>query len=205
MGFDISPSMLDIAVARGVGAGDVAEADMGQGLPFRDGAFDGAVSISAVQWLCNADARSHDPRRRIHVFFSSLYRVLARGARAVLQIYPDGASQAQMLTTAAMRAGFTGGLVVDFPHSTRAKKYFLVLMVGSSGYVPQAKGLDGGEGSEGEIDVEGRQKGARRGKRDLGPRKGKQWVHKKKAQRRMRGDQTASDSKFTARKRKPKF
>ena len=38
--------------------------------------------------------------------------------------------QATLLTNAAMKVGFSGGLVVDFPHSTRAKKYFLVLMVG---------------------------------------------------------------------------
>lgn len=40
----------------------------------------------------------------------------------VLQIYPENAAQAQLLTSSAMRAGFTGGLVVDYPHSTRAKK-----------------------------------------------------------------------------------
>lgn len=28
-----------------------------------------------------------------------------------------------MITQQAMKAGFTGGLVVDYPHSTRAKKY----------------------------------------------------------------------------------
>lgn len=67
--------------------------------------------------------------------------------------------QAQMLTSAAMRAGFSGGLVVDFPHSTRAKKFFLCLMVGSSGALPQAKGLDGEE-EEGddEVSVGGRQR-----------------------------------------------
>ena len=51
------------------------------------------------------------------------------------------------MTDAAMRAGFSGGLVVDFPHSTRAKKYFLVLMVGS-GALPAAAGEDGGEPDE---------------------------------------------------------
>lgn len=44
-----------------------------------------------------------------------------------------------MLVSSAMRAGFSGGLVVDFPHSTRAKKYFLVLMVGTSTHVPQVR------------------------------------------------------------------
>jgi 18S rRNA (guanine1575-N7)-methyltransferase len=28
-----------------------------------------------------------------------------------------------MITQQAMKAGFTGGLVVDYPNSTRAKKY----------------------------------------------------------------------------------
>lgn len=36
--------------------------DLGHGLPLRPGAFDGAISISAVQWLCNADRAGHDPR-----------------------------------------------------------------------------------------------------------------------------------------------
>ena len=35
-----------------------------------------------------------------------------------------------MITTAAMKSGFTGGLVVDFPNSTRAKKYYLVIEAG---------------------------------------------------------------------------
>lgn len=52
-GVDISKSMLDVALEREVD-GDVCLADMGHGLPFRVGTFDGAISISAVQWLCNA-------------------------------------------------------------------------------------------------------------------------------------------------------
>ena len=47
-----------------------------------------------------------------------------------------------------------GGLVVDYPHSTRAKKYYLVLMVGNAGAMPQAKGLDGEEGSDEEAEVQ---------------------------------------------------
>jgi hypothetical protein len=39
-----------------------------------------------VQWLCNADRSSHEPRKRLKAFFESLYRCLARGARAVLQV-----------------------------------------------------------------------------------------------------------------------
>lgn len=73
------------------------------------------------------------------------YGCLARGARAVLQMYPENAKQAEMLTSAAMRAGFTGGLVVDFPNSAKAKKYFLVLMVGQPAEPMDLQGLDGEE------------------------------------------------------------
>ena len=38
-----------------------------------------------------------------------------------------------MLTTTAMRCGFSGGLVVDYPNSTKAKKYYLVLSAGTPG------------------------------------------------------------------------
>ena len=37
-----------------------------------------------------------------------------------------------MITSAAMKSGFTGGLIVDFPNSKKAKKYFLFLMAGYS-------------------------------------------------------------------------
>jgi len=33
--------------------------------------------------------------------------------------------QLELITQQSMRAGFTGGLVVDFPNSTKAKKYVL--------------------------------------------------------------------------------
>lgn len=68
-----------------------------------------------------------------------------------------------MLTSAAMRAGFSGGVVVDFPHSTRAKKYFLVLMVGSATPLPAAEGLDGSEpADEGQVNMINRKQQKRR-------------------------------------------
>ena len=66
--------------------GDLLLGDLGHGLPLRKGMFDGAISISAVQWLCNADRRTDDPRRRLRRFFETLYASLAAGARAVLQV-----------------------------------------------------------------------------------------------------------------------
>jgi 18S rRNA (guanine1575-N7)-methyltransferase len=37
----------------------------------------------------------------------------------------------------ATRAGFTGGLVVDYPNSRRAKKYFLCLFTSTGGVTPK--------------------------------------------------------------------
>ena len=56
--------------------GDLFLWDMGDGLGFRAGAFDGAISVSALQWLCNADRRDHHPPKRLYRFFSSLYACL---------------------------------------------------------------------------------------------------------------------------------
>ncbi len=55
-------------------------------------------------------------------FFQSLYQCLVRGGRAVFQFYPENTSQADLLCSAATKCGFNGGLVVDYPNSTRAKK-----------------------------------------------------------------------------------
>lgn len=218
VGMDISEAMLEVAAERGVD-GDTCLADMGQGLPLRGGCFDGAISISAVQWLCNADTAAADPRKRLRRFFESLYGCLARGARAVLQMYPENAKQAEMLTSAAMRAGFTGGLVVDFPNSAKAKKYFLVLMVGQPAEPMDLQGLDGEEAPSG-VAVVGRQKdGGRHGRKGrkgsigrtvLSARhpdsKGKAWIHRKKDAMRAKGYLNVPlDSKYTGRKRKSKF
>lgn len=121
VGVDISRDMLRVAKFREV-EGDLLEGDMGHGLPFRQGCFDGAISISAIQWLCYSDRHAYDPRKRLVVFFQSLYKCLRRGARAALQFYPKDADQLQLITASAMRAGFGGGVVIDFPNSSKAKK-----------------------------------------------------------------------------------
>ena len=79
---DISKWMLGVASEREI-EGDLIYADMGQGLPFRPGTFDAAISISAIQWLCTAETKLEDPIKRIHAFFESLYRLLVRGGRCV--------------------------------------------------------------------------------------------------------------------------
>jgi len=131
LGMDISSAMLKVAVDREA-EGDVVHSDMGHGFGFRAGTFDGAVSISALQWLCSAEQAVQNPYRRLNKFFSSLYACLIKGARCAFQFYPASPEQVEMITSAAMKNGFTGGLIVDFPNSKKAKKYFLFLMAGYS-------------------------------------------------------------------------
>jgi hypothetical protein len=76
------------------------------------GTFDGCISISALQWLCNADNNEQNPVKRInrcvpfalsvlfymlyfvmrssnlHRFFLSLYGCMIRGSRCIFQFYP---------------------------------------------------------------------------------------------------------------------
>jgi len=113
---------------------------MGQGLPFKAGIFDGAVSISALQWLCYANKTSHHPAKRLLQFFSTLFACLSRNARAVLQFYPENSEQVDLITTQAIKAGFFGGVIIDYPNSTKAKKMFLVLMTGGAAPLPKALG-----------------------------------------------------------------
>ncbi|XP_068640302.1 18S rRNA (guanine-N(7))-methyltransferase RID2 isoform X2 [Aristolochia californica] len=211
IGLDISQSMLTLE--REVD-GDLLLADMGQGLGLRPGVFDGAISISAVQWLCNADKSSNEPRLRLKAFFVSLYRCLARGARAVLQLYHENEAQLELITTSAMRAGFAGGLVVDFPHSTRAKKTFLVLTCGPpsiSTALPKAKVEDGESCSDESSDEENQtvsvsDRHRSRKKQKINKKgKGRDWVLKKKEQMRKKGHTVPPDTKYTARKRKARF
>ncbi|EEC03516.1 methyltransferase, putative [Ixodes scapularis] len=81
VGVDISQAMLNVALEREA-SGDMLLGDLGHGVCFRAGAFDGAISISALQWLCNADKKSHNPVQRLHKFFSSLYACLLSGESA---------------------------------------------------------------------------------------------------------------------------
>uniref|UniRef100_A0A8C6RMZ4 18S rRNA (guanine-N(7))-methyltransferase n=1 Tax=Nannospalax galili TaxID=1026970 RepID=A0A8C6RMZ4_NANGA len=188
VGIDISTAMLDAALDRDT-EGDLLLGDMGQGIPFRPGSFDGCISISAVQWLCNANKKSDIPAKRLYRFFSSLYAVLVRGARAVLQLYPENSEQLELITTQATRAGFTGGVVVDFPNS------------GSMGKGLQSSPLCSLATSSQLSLARAPHKMARRGLM----KKSREWVLEKKARRRRQGKEVRPDTQYTGRKRKPRF
>jgi 18S rRNA (guanine1575-N7)-methyltransferase len=196
-GMDISDSMLQIAKEREV-EGDLILQDMGDGFSFRVGTFDGAISISAVQWLMNADKKSHHPQKRLAKFFFSLYKCLKKGARAVFQLYAESSKQLDVITNCALKAGFSGGVVVDFPHSTRAKKYYLCLFAGiPNNQVRLPKGLEEESEEQNEIKNEGRKKVRTNLK--------KEFILGKKDIQAKQGKDVKQTSKYSGRKRKIYF
>ncbi|KAK3362372.1 S-adenosyl-L-methionine-dependent methyltransferase [Lasiosphaeria hispida] len=203
VGMDISASMLDVALQRDV-EGDLMLADIGQGVPFRAGSFDAAISISAIQWLCNAESSETSPAGRLSRFFNGLYASLKRGGRAVCQFYPKNDVQKKMITSAAVKAGFSAGLLEDDPE-TKSVKVYLVLTVGGS-----TTGGNGGditnvvEGMDGVDVVDLRKKGGKSGKGEI--KKGsKAWIINKKEQMERKGKIVRATSKYTGRKRRIQF
>jgi 18S rRNA (guanine1575-N7)-methyltransferase len=201
--------------------GDLISLDMGTGLPFRAASFDAIISISALQWLCYANTKAQIPRQRLTRFFSSLYTVLKRGGRAVLQFYPETAEQAVMISEIATRVGFAGGVVVDYPNSAKAKKHYLVLSFDRNGGSSNHKNQDHLPDSSlamarMNVDVTGRNDGAihnnnsQKQSMTLIPRKKKgaktkEWIVHKKGTQRKQGKNVRPDTKYTARRRPGKF
>ena len=200
VGMDISASMLAVALDRDT-TGDLLLADMGQGIPFRPGTFDAAVSVSAVQWLCNAETSDVSPHGRLSRFFDGLYASLRRGGKAALQFYPKNEQQRSMITAAAVKAGFGAGLLEDDP-DTKNKKVYLVLTVGSGGE------LSGRDITDVVRDLEGVEVVDER-RRNTAPKKkgetGKEWIMRKKERDRKKGKVVKKDSKYTGRKRRIAF
>jgi 18S rRNA (guanine1575-N7)-methyltransferase len=211
---------IEVALEREV-EGDLFLQDIGQGFGFRPGSFDGAIrsvtllfipqihhsiksspcSISVLQWLLNAET-SHptsSPPHRLSRFFTTLHSALRNSSRAVFQFYPSSDDQIQLITSAAQKAGFGGGVVVDYPNSNKAKKVFLVLFVGGgggSGHQQMPEGLQGEKREDGKVRFERRRE--REAKREKGgKRKGvkdKDWILKKKE---VRIGIHSSSSKYT--------
>ena len=63
---------------------------------------------------------------------------MKKDARAVLQFYPESEEQALLIAQSASKVGFAGGIVVDYPNSSKAKKYYLCLSFERSYRVPSA-------------------------------------------------------------------
>ncbi|XP_071652863.1 18S rRNA (guanine-N(7))-methyltransferase-like, partial [Temnothorax longispinosus] len=193
---------LDVAVDERDLDGDLILGDINQGLPFKAGTFDGAVSISALQWLCYASKTLHNPTKRLYRFFSTLYACLSRSARAVLQLYPENGEQVvELITVQATKAGFHGGVVVDFPNSAKAKKIVLVLMTGGVAPLPKALGV---ENEDRQTVANSRREYIKKAK-GKSLKKSRDWILEKKERRRRQGKEVRDDSKYTGRKRPGRF
>lgn len=192
--------------------GDLMHHDMGTGLPFRPATFDACISISALQWLCYSNSAAQVPKRRLVRFFSSLYSILKKSARAVLQFYPETAEQAVLISECATAVGFGGGIVVDYPNSAKAKKHYLVLSCDRTSRKQLPKGMTGDEQMSNHVQVsssQSRQQESRRGKpKPIRKKKGvktKEWILHKKETQRKKGKNVRPDTKYTARRRRGKF
>lgn len=209
IGCDISKSMLDVGRLQNDNKanGDTFVLDMGIGMPFRSGTFDGCISISALQWLCNSDSSEQNPIRRINRFFLSLYLCMIRGARCIFQFYPENTQQMELLTSAALRSGFVGGVLVDYPNSAKAKKYFLVLTAGQyqgpkKETIPQALSDE----NHAEFENTRTRDKVRRSKQDKEKKGSKEWIKNKNDRRQKQGKNSRDNmSKYSGQRRKPTF
>lgn len=202
IGMDISPSMLDIALQRDV-EGDLMLADIGQGVPFRAGTFDAAISISAIQWLCSAESSDTSPAGRLTRFFNGLYASLKRGGRAVCQFYPKNDQQRNMITQAAVKAGFGAGLLEDDP-GTKNVKLYLVLTVGGGSLEKKGGDITGVVDGMDNVDVQDARRQIK-ASNTSNVKGSKAWIVKKKEQMERKGKIVKSTSKYTGRKRRIAF
>jgi len=137
-----------------------------------------------------------------------LYACLRRGARAVIQLYPETPEQMEMITNAAMASGFTGGVVVDYPNSAKAKKFYLVLFAGQANNSRQQEMPSGKSDARSGKHETTRMRGGKVRKRDRknGPAaKSRDWILAKKDRQRKQGKDVRPDSKFTGRRRRNRF
>ncbi len=202
-GMDISPSMLSIASKSN---GSLIEIDMGHGVPFQPGMFDGCVSISALQWLLYSHASAHNPYHRLMKLFSTLYVALRPEARAVFQYYPHNKEQLKLILECAYKCGFRGGEIIDYPNSTKKKKHYLCLFTMKAKNVNKAMPAPLQDVHDQIMTARRAQENKQSHDKVKRITKGsKQWITMKKDRDRRRGKEVGHDSKFAGRRRKTAF
>ena len=173
--------------------------DVGEGLPFRPGVFDGAIGIDVLKWLFTVYPGCMPVPKRIKIFFETLHGCLQCGSRAVFNFYPKSTDQAELLATIATKCGFGGGIHTDNPNSTSAKEHWLILEVG---------GVDPNSTEEELTFNRNECQNVNAFKPRHSNKKGfnrKEWILKKKERQRLLGKKTANDSKYTGRSRRRLF
>lgn len=131
LGLDVAAAMLRLAPP----SLHRLQADLASRLPLRAAAFDGAVSVSALQWLATGPGAA----QRCHAFFTSLAAALQPGAPLAFQVYPGSAEEAVVLRTSCAAAGFAAALLLsDRAGCSPARKLFLVARKASTPTPPAA-------------------------------------------------------------------
>jgi len=119
-------------------------------------------------------------------------------------LYPENPQQLELITTQAIRAGFGGGVVIDFPNSTKAKKVFLCLFCGAaSPTLPKALGTQPAVAKHVKYEKVRTQIGF--GKRCKTMKNSRDWIEEKKERRKRQGKESRPTTKYTGRKRKSHF
>lgn len=124
--------------------------------------------------------------------------------------FTENDKQVELILSQATKSGFSGGLVIDFPNSAKAKKFFLVLFTGGTNQT-LPKGLTGEEENTNRNQIHFEQNKRERMKQmRLKPlKKTRDWILLKKDKQRAKGERLGKnvrpDSKYTGRKRTNKF
>ncbi len=95
-------------------------------LPFRASTFDGAVSISSIQWIFGIVNREQR-KNAIQNFVLSLAHALKLNGKVVIQFYPKSDDQMKELGAEFVDSSlFEGNFVIDNPESPRKRKIYLL-------------------------------------------------------------------------------
>lgn len=112
------------------------------------------------------------------------------------QFYPKNEAQRNMVSMAAVKAGFGAGLLEDGAGTKNAKVY-LVLSVGGGAIEEVVEGMDG-------VDVveRGKPNHERKPTENIVTKGSKQWILRKKEQMERKGKVVKNNSKFSGRRRR---
>lgn len=136
------------------------------------------------------------------------------GARCCFQFYPENPNQLEIITNAALESGFTGGLVVDYPHSSKAKKYYLFIQAGSTEEsiqeviktIPKTEREDKEEDENTTVKFDKNNNNTVRNKRKKKMKKealkSRNWIIKNKDRQSRKGKHVRKTTKYTGRRRK---
>ena len=125
IGLDRSPHMLALCDQDHM---DCVLYDMAQPLPFRENAFNCAISVSALHYVCHG---KKDKQARAEAFMQSFAAVVGDGEQEkekmfAMQFFPETPADADCLAVAAKKCGVSSlSLLLDYTHHTKAYRWFV--------------------------------------------------------------------------------